>query len=64
MNTDDISKIFNDLILEKRDKIIYSKDYKDFDEMYEIYNKDHILKKENQGVYTIITRGNNDEKCK
>lgn len=65
MKRDEIIMIFNSLITGERNQIIYSKDYKLFDEIYKLFSQMFNLKKEDiEGKCIRVTLESENEKCK
>lgn len=60
MEKEQVIQIFNDLIVGKRNKIVYSKGYKMFDETYEAFSKyfPNLKKETNKGETRIWLKKN------
>jgi hypothetical protein len=63
MDREDVIRAFNELLDGTRDRLIYSKWYPIFEEMYELFRKDleekGFIRKEND--YLVIIRKNENE---
>ena len=62
MERDEIIMIFNSLITGERKQIEYSKGYKIFDEIYDLFSKEFNLQKKEDGIYTIVELEDKNEK--